>query len=60
MKDGRHDGALQLLTPQGIPFGCGAQGTNKGNSCQLWLQSFVTFVSLERPKRQSALSVFAA
>jgi hypothetical protein len=60
MKDGRYDGTLQLLTPQRIPFSCGAYETRKGNSCQLWLHSFVTFVSLERPKRQSALSVFAA
>jgi hypothetical protein len=51
MKDGRYDGTLQLLTPQRIPFSCGAYETRKGNSCQLWLHSFVTFVSLERPKK---------
>ena len=34
MKDGRHDGALQLLTAQKLPVGYGAVETHKGISCE--------------------------
>jgi len=52
-------GTLQLLTPQKLPVSFGALGALKILSCQLWLHSLVTFVSPERPKKQSAQSVFA-
>jgi hypothetical protein len=34
MKDGRHNVALQLLTPRKLPIGYGASGTHKGSSCK--------------------------
>ena len=34
MKDGRHDGALQLLAPTKLPIGYGASETYRGSSCK--------------------------
>jgi hypothetical protein len=37
MKDGLHDGTLQLLTPQKLPVSFGVLGAHKILLCQLWL-----------------------
>ena len=34
MKDGRHGGTMQLISPQKLPFGYGASETHKGSFCK--------------------------
>jgi len=56
MKDGRHDVALQLHTPQKLPVSFGIFGAHKILSCQLWLHYLLRsfHLNVQRRNRRKA------